>query len=260
MTGGLAWPDGPQRPLCGHHDVHVWSMELDVAPGRIPELERQLSKEERERAARFAFAQDRARFIVGHGMLRAILAVYLDTTPWVIQFRTNGFGKPSVGGKQAESGLHFNFSHSDGIALCAVASGRALGVDVERVRPLRSVEEIAERFFSRRECAALRAMPAALRCDAFYACWSRKEAYVKGRGMGLSLALDSFDTSLAPGEPAALLDTRGAARDSVAWTLRELLPAPGYAAALATEGEGWLVRCFRLPARGMHRATPLHPG
>ncbi|HEY9516777.1 MAG TPA: 4'-phosphopantetheinyl transferase superfamily protein [Gemmatimonadaceae bacterium] len=260
MTMVPVWPEGPRRPRCDSSEEHVWSIELEVAADELPELERHLSSDERERAARFAFAPDRARFIVAHGLLRTILAAYLDTTPSAIRFRTNEFGKPSVEGQSARCALHFNFSHSDGLALCAVARGRSLGVDVERVRPIPSPEKIAERFFSRREYAALLSLPEAQRREAFYACWSRKEAYVKGRGMGLSLALDSFDTSLAPGEPAALLGSRDEASDAAGWTLHELSPASGYTAALATEGGGGPVRCFHMPGMVARRMRPSQPG
>jgi len=126
------------------------------------------------------------------------------------------------------------------MALYAVAYRREVGIDLELIRHGLEEEQIADRFFSRREISTLRALPAALRRYAFFLCWTRKEAYIKARGEGLSLPLDQFDVSLIPGEPAALLRTRPDSDEALRWSLQELTPGPpGYAAALAVEGEGW---------------------
>ena len=105
-------------------------------------------------------------------------------------------------------------------------------------------EEIAERFFSRSEVAVLRALPAAMQIEAFFNCWTRKEAYIKAHGDGLAIELDSFDVTLAPGEPARLLTVRGAPDESARWSLQTLNAGAGYAAALAVEGQGWRLLCF----------------
>jgi 4'-phosphopantetheinyl transferase len=133
------------------------------------------------------------------------------------------------------------------LALYALTRGRALGVDVEYVRDDLAGQEIAERFFSRQEVRALSALPADARTRAFFNCWTRKEAYIKARGEGLSLPLDQFDVSLTPGEPAALLGTRPDPQEAARWLLRELAPARGYVAALAVEGRGWRLRQWRWP-------------
>lgn len=233
------WPEGPEQPRLGPSDVHVWSMELPVAVEGATRLACCLSEDERARAARFASPLDRARFAVGRGLLRTILARYTGTEPSAIRLCTNRYGKPSLESRAVVSrALEFNFSRSDGIALCALARGRMLGVDVELERESPDLLEIAERFFSVREREMLRALPADQRCRAFYLCWSRKEAYIKARGLGMSLALDSFDVSLAPDQPAELLAERGEPRPCSAWTLHHLEPAHGYAAALVVEREG----------------------
>lgn len=250
-----AWLEGPLSPGLGPRDVHVWSMALPSAPTGPSKLERYLSAAELNRAARFAFAIDRARFIAGRVLLRTILAQYCGISPAAIRFRTNEYGKPSLEwGRGQACDIEFNFSRSHTIALCALCRGRVLGVDVERERPLSGLEEIAERYFSARESAALRALPAELRSRAFFACWSRKEAYIKARGLGLSLALSSFDVNLVPCEPAALLSAHGDPDAAAEWSLFELRPAANYAAALVVERAGRAkddeaqVSCYHWPA------------
>ena len=247
MNSVHAWPDGPRCPVLGADDVHVWRIELDVPSDARAELERHLSIEERERARRYVLRRDAERFITGHGMLRTILSAYLDTAPSAIRFQAGEYGKPRVQRERADDGLSFNFTHSDAIALCAVTRGRSVGVDVERIRPMPDMEQITQRFFSAYECAALRAVPAELREEAFYACWSRKEAYIKGRGLGLSLALDSFDVSVAPGEAAELIARRGEAKTVNEWELHELRPALGYTGALAVEGVSAKITLWHSP-------------
>jgi 4'-phosphopantetheinyl transferase len=133
------------------------------------------------------------------------------------------------------------------VALYAVARGREVGIDLEFIRRDLEVEQIAERFFSRQEIATLRALPADLRRDAFFLCWTRKEAYIKARGEGLSLPLDQFDVSLIPGEPAALLSTRPDSDEALRWSLQELPLGSGYVAALAVEGRGRSFSCWQWP-------------
>jgi 4'-phosphopantetheinyl transferase len=130
------------------------------------------------------------------------------------------------------------------VALYAVTRAREVGIDVELIRSDLKIEQIAERFFSHHEIATLRALPTELRQSAFFRCWTRKEAYIKATGKGLSLPLDQFEVSLTPGEPAALLSTQPDPNEAQRWSLRELTPAPGYAAALAVEGHGWCLACW----------------
>jgi len=214
-------------------------------------LLRTLTLDERARARRFRFPRDRDRFIVARGVLRAILGRYLGVDPGRLRFRYSPYGKPALAGPFEDEGIRFNLAHSQGIALYAVSRGREVGIDVEYVRADLADERIAERFFSPREVATLRAVPAEQRREAFFHCWTRKEAYVKARGEGLSLPLDQFDVSLAPGEPAALLSTPGDPPEVTRWSLQALNPGPGYVAALAVEGNGWRLRCWQWTDRGM---------
>jgi 4'-phosphopantetheinyl transferase len=207
-------------------DVHVWRAALARTPRESEALKRLLSEDELSRAERFHFPHDRSNFVVARGTLREILSLYVGLPPELLQFDYSAFGKPELTGAPAETRLRFNLSHTGGLALYAVAAGRGVGVDVEVVRESVPCEELAASFFSRREVAALLALPACDRTHAFFECWTRKEAYIKARGEGLSLPLDSFDVSLAPGEPAALLWARGG-REASGWTLRELTPGQG---------------------------------
>ncbi|HEV7217131.1 MAG TPA: 4'-phosphopantetheinyl transferase superfamily protein, partial [Chloroflexota bacterium] len=149
---------------------------------------------------------------------------------------------------QSIAGLRFNLSHTDGLALLAVTRERELGIDVERVRKGIAREGIAERFFTTTEVADLRALPADSQDDAFFACWTRKEAYVKARGEGLSIPLDQFAVSLLPGEPAALLHVALDPDEVKRWSLHDLDAGPGYRAALLVEGHNptlsWRVPSF----------------
>ncbi len=160
----------------------------------------------------------------------------------------NPYGKPSLSGPGG-AGLRFNISHCGDLALYAFARSRELGVDVERVTPGMASEKIASQFFSPAEVAALRAVPKPRRAEAFFACWTRKEAYIKARGKGLSLPLDRFAVSITPGD-AALLSSCSPG-DVERWSLRELEPGSGYAGALAVEGKGWSLRCGDLAASSL---------
>jgi len=243
VTGFIGCPH--PLPALGRADVHVWRTALDRPADAVAALAETLSGDERDRAARFHFERDRRRFTAARGGLRALLAAYLGVTPAAVAFEYGAHGKPRVAEAPAGGDLRFNVSHSAGVALYAVARGREVGVDVEGHREDFATAEIAERFFSPAERRALSALPPERRCEAFFACWSRKEAYIKARGLGLSLALDAFDVSLAPGEPAALLATRDDPAERDRWSLRALDPGPGLAGAIAAEGRDWTLSCWR---------------
>ena len=216
------------------NDLHVWRLCLDTDATALGRLWDTLSADEQARTARFRKPSDRAHFTAARGMLRAILGAHLDQPPDRVQFSAGPYGKPALA--RSSSGLRFNLSHADGLALVAVARGREVGVDIERIQPDAPHERLAERFFAREEAAALRSFPVDARAEAFARCWVRKEAYVKARGEGLRLPLDRFTVSLAAGAPAALRGIGSEADEAARWSLMDL-PAPaGYAAALAVEG------------------------
>ena len=239
------WPSPPQTLVLGLDEIHVWRATLDQAPSQIQSFLHSLASDEQARAERFYFDRDRDHFIVARGVLRAILGRYLNQAPENLSFCYGSHGKPALAGKTGRDAIHFSVSHSHGVALYAVSRGREVGVDLEITRTDLAVAEIAERFFSRREIAMLRTLPPELHCQAFFRCWTRKEAYIKARGEGLSLPLDQFDVSLLPGEPAAVLGTQQDPSEAPRWSLQELVPAPGFAAALAVEAHGLRLTCWQ---------------
>ncbi|HIK29072.1 MAG TPA: 4'-phosphopantetheinyl transferase superfamily protein [Oscillatoriaceae cyanobacterium M7585_C2015_266] len=192
-----------------------------------------LSEDELQRAEGFYLDRDRHRFIVGRGILRTILARYLNKEAREIKFCYGCRGKPALANSNKQ--LYFNVSHSGGIALYAIAHKREVGIDIEQIREMPDAVAIATQFFSERENAALYALPAEQRLQAFFHAWTRKEAYLKAKGDGLAQPLNSVEVSLAPGEPAQLLRIDGSPAAASRWALADINPAPGFAAALATE-------------------------
>lgn len=238
------WEDAPRNPCLTDHELHLWSFEAGCGP-RGESLLDVLSAEEVERAGRFRFRRDRDCFVRGRGVLRVLLSQYLGANPADLRFCTNRYGKPALAGEWAGSGIKFNLSHSHEIILCAFALKREVGVDVEHIRPEFAGEDIAARFFAAPEAEALRRTPAEERAAAFFGCWTRKEAYVKARGEGLSLPLDSFVVSVDAGAREVALDVCGDEAESRRWTVISLLPAEGYMAALAAEGSVRQIKYWR---------------
>ena len=216
-------------------EVHVWQAFLEREESHFNELAQMLSEDERLKAERFYFQKDQRRFVVTHGILRNILGRYLKIEPKRLKFSYGSHGKPTIGGVTDGHSLCFNMSHSHGLALFAFTCGRKIGVDVEYVRSMPDAEEIAQRFFSPRENAVFRTVPAGKKLEIFFNCWTRKEAFLKSIGDGLSRSLDSFEVSLAPGEPAQLLCVGGDPLEASRWRLRALAPAHGYVSAFVVE-------------------------
>ena len=220
-------------------EVHVWRAELaQVAPAER-RWEPILSPDERTRAARFHFSRDRQHFTATRALLRIILAGYLASDPGDLTFRYSKTGKPSL--NSAEN-LEFNVSHSGEVALLAFTRGRQVGVDVEHLRENFDHEAIARRFFSRQEQQQLAELAPAERYRGFFRCWTRKEAYIKAEGTGLSLPLHQFDVSLGTGEASLLLATRPESVEAARWTLCEVPAGNDYLAALCVQGGGWRLR------------------
>jgi 4'-phosphopantetheinyl transferase len=229
------------------NEVHVWRSELDLSEEELGKLAKTLALDEQARAARFRFPGDRGRFIVARGVLREILARYLDRDPAKLQFCYAPFAKPALASNSGVEGLRFNVSHSHGFALYAVSFRRELGVDLERMRTNFQWEPIAKRFFSPEEIDALNSVPRGLKYEAFLNCWTRKEAFVKGRGGGVSLRLDRFSVSLIPGDPVVSLKTEDDPLEASRWRLVPLAPWSGCVAALAAEGRNWQLKCWQRP-------------
>jgi 4'-phosphopantetheinyl transferase len=216
--------------------IEVYTLDLDHAD--VDRLYPLLDAGERDRAARFRSSIDRARYIARRGRLRELLASCLGRSPQRIALAGNEFGKPFL----IDSDLRFNLSHSRNVALIAIANGRELGCDVEALDPGFPSREIAEAFFSPGEVRALHTLDAAHQVEAFFNCWTRKEAYIKARGLGVSLPLDSFEVSLTPGEPAAL--RKGCA----GWSVQSFEPRAGFQAAVVAERADWQLQHHQLSA------------
>ena len=221
------------------NDVHVWLGRLGWPRDQILPLFEILSTGERWKVERFRFQVDRERYIIRHAMVRIVLGHLLGIEPGAVRFQHNRFGKPYPSHTQNRAGLRFNLSHSGHLILIGLAVGREIGVDVECVREKIDVDGIAARFFSIRERTDLASLPAEQRYAAFFSCWSRKEAFIKANGAGLTFGLDRFDVSVKPGEPATLLETRPDPIEASRWAIRNLDVGAGYKAALAVEGFGW---------------------
>lgn len=247
---GDPWGTPPERLTLIDRAVHLWRASLDLTPARLQGLAETLSEDERAGASRFRFERDRRRYVACRAVLRTILGRYLRVAPGSLKFRYSPHGKPAIANGPGANAIRFNVSHAESMALFGFSRGRELGIDLERVRSDFAIDEIADRFFSQNEVAALRALRPADRVLAFFRCWTRKEAYIKARGDGLSLPLAQFDVSLLPGEPAALLSTRHDPPDAARWSLEEPLAGPEFVAAIAVEGHGWQLQCWEWPAPG----------
>ena len=218
-------------------EVHVWRASLEWPDADVRRMRTVLARDEQSRADRFRFERDRSRYIVGRALLRGLLAGYLETAPWKPEFQYGQFRKPML-----RDGPWFNLSHSGPVALYAFTSTGEIGIDVELDNGDFTRERIAERFFSPAEVSVLRSLPPELQPRAFLTCWTRKEAFIKARGDGLSLALDSFDVTLAPGVPAALMHTAWCSDEPRQWRLQDLSHRrAGYIAAVALRGSRWRV-------------------
>ena len=240
MDGALR--NTPSKRLTLPNDeVHIWRIRANIATPQIESLLRVLSQDEREKVERFYFQKDKQQSIVARGALRHILSRYLNMRPDDLQFSYGPQGKPKLE-QSIQEYLDFNLSHSQGLILIAVSAGKQVGIDIEHIRPGSDWEQIAERFFSPYEIATLRALPTNLRTEAFFHCWTRKEAYIKAKGGGLSIKLDEFDVSMTPGEPAKLLRSVEDPEALLRWTLKEIFSAPGYAGAIAVEGQDCIMR------------------
>jgi len=236
------WAAPPPSPLLGAGEVHVWRASADRSPPDVERLASSLSSDERARAARFVFERDRTSFQVAHGALRDLLGRYLAVEPGRLEFLAGPHGRPELAAPAAD-GLSFNLSHSGGVVLVAVTRGRRIGVDVERVRPLRDLLALSRRFFQPAEDEALRlAAPEALPSK-FFELWTAKEAIIKATGEGLS-GLEGVELALALGAPPAALKVSGSPDGAGRWVVKPLQAGPEYRAALAADSAGFSLRTF----------------
>jgi len=221
------------------NEVQLWRVDLEATGADESRWQTVLSADETVRAARFHFPRDRQRFVASRAVLRTILAGYLAIDPAGVNFSYSSKEKPLLGSAHAGSDVMFNVSHSGGIALFAFTRHFDIGIDVEQVRRDFDLDAIARRFFSAHEQSQLAALPADERVEGFFRCWTRKEAYIKATGDGLSLPLSQFDVSLVAEDTNALRATRPDAAEAGRWLLREVPGGHGYIAALCVRGQEW---------------------
>jgi 4'-phosphopantetheinyl transferase len=221
----------PGRHHLNSREVCLWTVRLEASEDNFTRSLAWLSPEEKVRADRFHFTRHRRAFVLGRAALRALLGSYLETQPAEVGFTYGPQGKPALA--DAACPLRFNASNSGELAAYAFTTGCEIGVDVEQHRPLHDFESIAQRFFSPEETAELLELPASEKTSAFFHCWTRKEAYIKAMGGGLSIPLDSFRVALRPDAPPRMVSLGGSEDAARGWTLHSFDPGPDYAGAIA---------------------------
>ena len=227
----VRWLEPPEELVLEAGEAHVWKKSLESLDASFWDV---LSIEEAERAGRFRFPRHRDRFVTSRAVLRLLLGRYLGVDPGEVAFRYSDKGKPSVINNPLD--LRFNVAHSHDLALYAFTRGVEIGVDVEMIREGPAEERIPERFFSPQEMEAIRALPAEQQREAFFRCWTRKEAFLKATGKGITFGLDQFSVSVAPGEPARVIETFYEPEEAASWSIYEVEPGKLYLGALALRG------------------------
>ncbi len=225
--------EGLRAPSLDESAIHAWHGNSKTCSFQPQQLIRLLSRDELDRMARFHFEQDRQDFVFARGMLRTLLGRYLDTAPQDLQFSCAVHGKPSLAVPDFEPDLQFNLSHTSGFVLVAICRGRQIGVDIEKLRSDIDVDDVAAKFFSASERQALMSFPEAIRREAFFHCWTRKEALLKARGDGLFFPLGLFDVSIDAGDRVVTLVTRPDPAEAQQWRILRVNAPEGYAAAVA---------------------------
>jgi len=233
------WQSQKDPPRPGDDEVHIWSTALARTPEQLATLTECLADEDRERADRYRLIEARSDFIVARATLRSVLGRYLGVEPRRVVFRYGPQGKPFL----ASGKLHFNLTHSHGLALVALSRTVEVGVDVERIRPFNDLQ-FAERYFSPREVNFLKTVSQPERTEMFFHAWTRKEAFLKATGEGIALGLDRIEVELRLEEPARLVLLDGCPTRAAEWSLIHLQPAVGYVGALALMRRGMRVNCW----------------
>jgi len=241
----LTWNSSPVSWALSSTDLCVWSAALEQPAEVVRRLHGLLAADERARADRFHFDHDRRRFIVAHGVLRSILGGYLKIAPDRVTFDYGAQGKPGLSFTH-DSSLHFNVAHSHELAVYAFALNQAVGIDVEYAqRHVLDADQVAQRFFSANEYRTYRALADDEKRPAFFRCWTRKEAYIKAIGTGLSYALERFDVTLTSDRSPSFLSIDGDPLAAQRWSLIHLEPAADYVGAVAIESRAWQVAGWR---------------
>jgi 4'-phosphopantetheinyl transferase len=243
-TDELNWTRSTPRELPGSNEVHVWRVFLDTTTCRHESLREILSADELARASRFRFEIDQNRFIAARGMLRQILGSYLGIEPYKLQFDYTSYGKPALASNEGHVTIRFNLSHSNGFALYGITRGRNIGIDIELVRDDIAAGPIAQRFFSKSEISSLERIHKNKRSGVFFQYWTRKEAFLKAKGEGISFPMEQCDVSLINGKVLSPVTFLGDQSEKSCWYGQDLFPGHGYAAAIVVEGSDWELSCW----------------
>lgn len=239
ISKSSTWSTPPDALSLQGGEVHVWRVDLEQTDEVVQQFRETLDPDELHRASRFYFEQHRRAFIVGRGFLRDVLSRYLKSKPEMLEFSYGPYGKPAL---SRDTRLRFNMSHSHNVGLLAITEDNQLGVDIEHIRADFATEDIARRFFSRCEVDVFNTLQKEEQVSAFFRCWTRKEAFIKATGRGLSQELAGFDVTLGPGVRAELLRVED--DDASRWSLCDIDVGEDYAGALAVEGAILNLRYF----------------
>jgi 4'-phosphopantetheinyl transferase len=223
------------------NQVDIWQIEIS-GQGGVERRRQLLSPDEVQRADAFHFEKHRRRYIAGRAAMRQILSIYTGIPSKELVFAYGEKGKPELAGELKRPEIKFNLSNSQDLAILAVTQNLTVGIDIEWINAEFATDEIARRFFAAGEIRRLQALPAAERSNAFFACWTRKEAYIKALGEGLSVPLDSFEVAFGPGVPAALLQVMVNPSEVERWSMYDIAVAQGFRSALIVEGKGHRLR------------------
>lgn len=229
------------QPQLQAGEIHIWKIELDCADCQWQPLMALLSIDEQIKADRYRFEQHRRRYIMGRTTLRKLLGAYLNRAPEMLNFAYNDHGKPSLA--HDDSGLHFNVSHSGEIMLAAFVLNSGIGIDVETIQQDTDYLAIGQRWFSKQESNTLRDLAEEKRIGAFFRAWTRKEAYIKARGIGLSYSLNRFSVSMDETSPS-LLEHEDCSQEIKSWQIYNIEVSSDYSAAVAIEAARWDIRHY----------------
>lgn len=243
MVNNCVWPVPSDFHDLSPHQAHVWCFSLEISPEQIKYNFNLLNVDEKNRAQRFKFEKHQHAFIAARGQLRILLSQYLQCDPKAIEFEYNQYGKPKI---KNNPHLQFNLSHSEGVALCAITLNNAIGVDIEYMKKDVEMDAIAERFFSQCESNELHALQGEAKIQGFYNAWSRKEAFLKAYGQGLSYSLKNVEVTIIPEQDAKILALHHAQLNAEDWYIQALEPIEGYAAALVVRGQPDKIDLFTL--------------
>jgi 4'-phosphopantetheinyl transferase len=234
---GIKWESAPIEYTIGSNRVHVWRACYYPAIVANKEFVSSLCEEEIETARRFIRQADRNRYIFAHSLLRSILSTYVGCRPGQLVFESIEHRKPILRSPKFGNGIQFSLSHSKDMVLLAITRGVAVGVDIEYMRKIPEVHQIVKSNFSAEEQKFLDSLPPSEFEEGFYACWTSKEAYLKGIGKGLSHPLENFSILFSNLEADGFIDVQDNSGHNCSWKIIRLAPGPGYSGALAVEDQ-----------------------